>query len=314
MIFKNILLVFNSLFYFSLLFLLTGCNSSSKEADNLNSQAYDKHYRNLCLSEELANRAYHISGKYSDGRAEALNNLAFASITKMNYDSAWIQLEEVFNTTSNQVELLIADVQYMRLCQRMSSNREFYEYRERAKERIRRISEEKEKLSDRDVLRFIYAETEFAIVNSTYYYYVGLDSKSIEAINTIERNGNILRDTAQYLSYLYNIGSGGIIKAESKEEVIQQEFELLIKCYTIANSHGYTFFKANSLEAISLLFAKKEDRETLIADNPIAIRALDIDNIADDSIAITLASKALNLFEEFGDIYQIAGAYRSLAT
>ena len=155
MIFKNILLVFNSLFYFSLLFLLTGCNSSSKEADNLNSQAYDKHYRNICLSEELANRAYHISGKYSDGRAEALNNLAFASITKMNYDSASIQLEEVFNTTSNQVELLIADVQYMRLCQRMSRNREFYEYRERTTERIRRISEEKEKLSDRDVLRFI---------------------------------------------------------------------------------------------------------------------------------------------------------------
>ena len=123
-----------------------------------------------------------------------------------------------------------------------------------------------------------------------------------------------MRDTAQYLNYLYNIGSGGIIKSESKEEVIQKEFEILIKCYTIANTHGYTFFKANSLEAISLLFATQDDRETLIADNPLAIRALDIDNIADDSIAISLAIKALNLFKEFGDIYQIAGAYRSLAT
>ena len=314
MVLKNILIVFNSLFYFSLLLFFASCNDYSNEAYKLNSQAYDNHYRNICLSEELANKAYNISGKYSDERAEALNNLAFASITKMNYDSAYIQLEKVAELTSNQVELLIADVQYMRLCQRMSRNREFYEYRERAKERIRRISEEKEKLSDHDILRFIYAETEFAIVNSTYYYYVGLDSKSIEAINTIERNGNILRDTAQYLNYLYNIGSGGIIKSESKEEVIQQEFEILIKCYTIANTHGYTFFKANSLEAISLLFATQDDRETLIADNPLAIRALDIDNIADDSIAISLANKALNLFKEFGDIYQIAGAYRSLAT
>ena len=293
MVLKNILIVFNSLFYFSLLFFFASCNDSSNEADKLNSQAYDNHYRNICLSEELANRAYHISGKYSDGRAEALNNLAFASITKMDYDSASIQLEEVTKISSNQVELLIVDVQYMRLCQRMSRNREFYEYRERAKERIRRISEEKEKLSDHDILRFIYAETEFAIVNSTYYYYVGLDSKSIEAINSIERNGNILRDTAQYLNYLYNIGSGGMIKSESKEEVIQQEFEILIKCYTIANTHGYTFFKANSLEAISLLFATQDDRETLIADNPLAIRSLDIDNIADDSIAISLANKAL---------------------
>lgn len=314
MVLKNILIVFNSLFYFSLLFFLASCNDSSNEADKLNSQAYDNHYRNICLSEELANKAYNLSGKYSDGRAEALNNLAFASITKMDYDSASIQLEEITKISSNQVELLIADVQYMRLCQRMSRNREFYEYRERAKERIRRISEEKEKLSDHDILRFIYAETEFAIVNSTYYYYVGLDSKSIEAINTIERNGNILRDTAQYLNYLYNIGSGGMIKSESKEEVIQKEFEILIKCYTIANTHSYTFFKANSLEAISLLFATQDDRETLIADNPLAIRALDIGNIADDSIAISLANKALNLFKEFGDIYQIAGAYRSLAT
>ena len=58
--------------------------------------------------------------------------------------------------------------------------------------------------------RLRYAETEYAIVNSTYYYYVGLEEQSIAALAAINPE-EVQHDTAQWLNYLYNIGAGGII-------------------------------------------------------------------------------------------------------
>ena len=74
---------------------------------------------------------------------EALNNLAFVSMMRMNYDEAKQQLDEAASSTDNQIELLIADIQQMRLCQRRSANREFYDYREQAAQRLKRINEER---------------------------------------------------------------------------------------------------------------------------------------------------------------------------
>lgn len=62
---------------------------------------------------------------YDDGKAEALNNLAFVSIAKMDYDKAYDLLNQVASTTDNTIELLVAKVQLMRLCQRQSENKNF---------------------------------------------------------------------------------------------------------------------------------------------------------------------------------------------
>ena len=42
------------------------------------------------------------------------------------------------------------------------------------------MSEEKKELTDRQIMRITYAKTEFHIINSTYFYYVGLKNQSIE--------------------------------------------------------------------------------------------------------------------------------------
>lgn len=313
---KNNLIFCNPLFFLLSLFLplLVGCNGKScQQADIYNDKSYYFHYRNLDSAEYYANMALDVSGGYDDGRAEALNNQAFVHIAKMDYQHAWQLLGEASDVTDNQIELLVSDVQYMRLCQRMSRNREFYEYRERALGRLKRINEERRLLPQRMLSRLVYAESEFAIVNSTYYYYVGLELQSIDAISAVEET-EIQRDTAQYLNYLYNIGSGGIIIDGTQEEIRQEEFECLIKCYALAQESKSTFFIANSLEALSLLFSDASISESLIANNPLSMRFILQDEEADNETAILLASKSLQLFEECGDVYQIAGANRSLAS
>ena len=97
--------------------------------DKLNSLSYAYHYKDIDSTKHFARQAYDLSADYHAGRAEALNNLAFVHIVKMEYDEAERLLDEVTEITDNQIQIFIAYIQQMRLCQRRSSNREFHEYR-----------------------------------------------------------------------------------------------------------------------------------------------------------------------------------------
>ena len=267
------------------LLIFSACSSPDRQVvDKLNSLSYAYHYRHIDSTELFAQRAYDAAAGYAAGRAEALNNKAFVSIARMDYDKAEQQLNEALSVTDNQIELYIAEVQMMRLCQRRSDNRAFYEHRERAESHLLRIREERDALPERLQRRMNYVETEMAIVNSTYYYYVGLERQSVEAIQTMDTEV-ARRDTAQYLNYLYNIGAGGVLTDGSAEQIRADEIECLERCLTIADRCHYPYFKAQALEGL-----------------------------ADHTGDISLAEEALQLFKTYGDVYQIAGAYRTLAS
>jgi len=282
--------------------------------DRLNAKSYAYHYRNIDSTETLARRAYDLSAGYDKGRAEALNNLAFVSIVRMRYGEAERLLREVTETTDDQYQLLIAYVQQMRLCQRQSKNREFYEFRQQADRALQRIREEQRYAEQpRETAQLLYAETEYAIVNSTYYYYVGLERQSIQALRQIDANA-VQRDTAQFLNYLYNIGAGGILTDGTQADINQREFDHLLRCFLMARQGGYPYFAANALEALSEHLMDKDFRRRLIDDNLPAMKFVNPENVEEDMLAGWLAENALWLFSDYGDVYQIAGAYRTLAS
>ncbi len=267
------------------LLLLSACSLSDRDTvDKLNSLSYACHYQNIDSTEHYAQEAYRLASGYDDGRAEALNNLAFVSMVRMDYQRAEQQLQDAIRLTDSQIEQLVGEIGYMRLCQRRSDNRAFYEHRELAQQHLNRINEERSSLSERLQLRMIYAESEMAIVNSTYYYYVGLERQSVQSLNELDKDA-VRKDTAQYLNYLYNVGAGGILTEGSPEQIQRDEIDILNRCLTIAQRHHYPYFEAQAKEAL-----------------------------ADHTGSIPLAEEALSGFQRYGDVYQIAGAYRTLAS
>ena len=294
--------------------LFSACTRPDRQTvDRLNSQSYAYHYRNIDSTQHLAQQAYQMSEGYDAGKAEALNNLAFVHIVKMEYDEADRLLQEVTSVTDNQLQRFIAYVQQMRLCQRRSNNRAFHEYREQADLAMRRINEEREQLSSTEARLLLYGETEYAIVNSTYYYYVGLERQSIDALLSINPS-EIQKDTAQFLNYLYNIGAGGILTEGTQREINQQEFDHLMRCFLLARDSNYPYFAANALEALSEHLMDERDRSQLLTDNMPALKFINPDGVEEDMLAGWLAESSLNIFREYGDVYQIAGAYRTLAS
>ena len=283
------------------------------EVDKLNSQSYALHYRNLDSTKVLAKRALALSDDYPTGYAEACNNLAFVAIAKMDYKLAKQWLNHVEKRSDNQIELLIADVQNMRLCQREARNKDFYAYREKAMRRLRRIGEETDNLPPREYQRAVYAQSEFAVVASTYFYYVQLEKPMMQALNQIDPDA-LEQDTAQYLNYLYNYGSGGAITHGTQHEILQTEFDMLIRCYMLASGpNPYPYWQANALQAISEHIQDEDNREFLIRNNLPAFQYLNIEQMPADLLAGNFAQRALNLFSSYGDVYQTAGAHRTLA-
>ena len=279
----------------------------------LNSKSYAFHYQDLDSTLALARQAYDLSGDYGTGRAEALNNIAFVDIARMRYDSADSILSSISDYTSNQVELLVADVQLMRLCQRRSANRRFYDCRESAMRRLRRIKEEPSVLDDHARRRVLYAESEMAIVTSTYLYYVGQTKRSSNELIKVDVEA-LRDDTAQYANYLYNVGAGGIITAGSRVEQCQQEFNDLLHCLLVSRKSGNAYFEANALQAIAEHLLDSADRRTIIDNNPAAMKVVNPDGWDESDLAGILAIEALEIFENYGDVYQTAGANRSVAS
>lgn len=285
-------------------------HNHSEIADNLNTVSYEYHYRNLDSTMAYAQRAYDISDDYSDGKVEALNNMAFVYIAKMEYQKAANLLESILKSTDNQIEQLIADVQYMRLCQRKSENKNFYTFSQRAFSRIERIKEEQHTLTPHQNRRFVYAQSEYAIVSSIYFYYVGLNSSSVKAIERIDPNGEIVEDTAQLLNYYYTIGSGGIIK---NQNTCQTEFNYLMRCYLLSRQYNYPYWEANSMQAISEHLLDTRNGGFLLRNNPQEIDFVNVDKVPDSLLAGNMAERSLRLFENYGDVYQTAGALRTIA-
>lgn len=298
----------------ALFFLCSACSRPvSAVAEKLNSKAYAFHYRNLDSVVYYSEQALKASDGDDQSYSEAQNNLAFASIARMHYSDAARRLEDVLAVTDNQVELLVADVQMMRLCQRESRNKEFYDYHEQALQRIIRIRESYDELTPHQAARMAYANSEFLFVSSAYYYYLGQKDKFVKALSRINAD-ELLHDTAQYLNYLYNVGAGDYLRGPDRLGVAEREMDCLLHCYVLSADGGYTYWQAQALQAFSEHLQDRSIARDVMRRHRSLLYIINTDDMPDGLLAGNLAQRSQRLFAAYGDVYQSAGANRTLAS
>ncbi len=271
--------------------------------------AYAYHYRSLDSVKLYAERVLETDPA-PDMRYEAYNNLAFYYIGKMHYREADTILSLIQQKSDNHIELAIASVQQMRLCQRESRNKDFYTYRQKALKHIRRVHEEKN-FSERQRRRIGYAETECRLVTSVYDYYVGRIEESVSQLNELDSLNTIYKDTVQVLAYLYNIGAGGVLKQGTKEYISHLEYDYLMQCYVMAEENGYTYWKANAMQALAEHIIN--DKGHYFSERKMLSLYLNTEGVADSLLSGNIAQRAQSLFAQYGDIYQEAATWRTLS-
>ena len=297
-----------------LVMLIASCSASNDgKVAALNEKAYEAHYKSLDSTKIYAEKALSLVTFESKEWAHAMNDMAFYYIAKMQYAEAERILDEVVENADDEIELMISRVQLMRLCQRKSQNKNFYHERHYALQHMKQIEKEYASLSATDRKRFVYARSEYWIVLSTYLYYIGQPRGASEAVLSIEEDALLMSDMPQLLTFYYNVGSGGILLGRQHDKILRTEFNYLIRCYMLARQCGYTYWEANSMQALSEKLQDESKREFLLKNYRPEINFLNVDYMPDTLLAGNLAERALDLFRKYGDVYQIAGAWRTLS-
>ena len=278
--------------------------------DSLNGAAYAYRYRQLDSSCFFARQAYMKVNLYKSGKAEAANNLGFWLYMKMDFERAAALHKEVYQLTKNELELLIADIGLMKICQRTAMNKEFYDYRNSALKRMKRIREESDLFADRhEKLRLDYAFTEFYLVSSIYYYFLQQRQEAKEAIRQIPANKE-WSDTSQLLYYHYIKGATGLVEGRKPADRKLREFDLLYYTWRTAAQSGFPYFEGNGLQGLADLLISPKNFEFFQSTRMHILQELGVP--VDSLLPLRLAQLALRKFREYDDLYQIAGAYVSI--
>lgn len=285
-----------------------------------NDLAYRLRYTDISASHKAAKEAYDCSSGNADEKAEALNNLAYASYQQMRYDQALSFLQELYGFSRNQLELLCADVLTMKIMQRIGRGKSFFDSRLHAQKRLKRILSEENSLTNRQRHRLHYALTEFHIVASTYYYYLGQDSAARREIEDAAQHVKLETDTTQWLYYHYMVGSGGLVEG-TPEEVTVTEFNHLFRVYTLAKANRYVYFEANALQSLSAMIADSLRANWIKQQRIDAYSYLYGEHLqwqADSTLSLrhqfaaALSHHAVALFKQYDDLFQTACALRTL--
>lgn len=116
----------------------------------------------------------------------------------------------------------------MKIYQRTAMNKEFYDYRNSALRRMKRIDEDNKLFVDKhERLRLNYARSEFYIVSAVYYYYLQQRPEAVASINEIYPQEELAADTNQLLYYHYIKGSAALCDGETADERRLREFDEL---------------------------------------------------------------------------------------
>ncbi len=292
---------------------LTCCSAeqstNQERVRQLNRQAYLERYHNVSESALLAQEAWQLSGEKS---VFALLNLCYVAYQEMDFDNVDSLLCKVRSLTQNQVMLLCADVMEMKSVQRTNEYATFFQAKYDAQHRISRIEEERCDLTEEEEQLFVYAQSEYHIIASTYYYYRGQDSLSLAEIREVQKMKSLHTDTAQWIYYNYMMGSGGMIDSDSEEEIILTEFDYMMSTYMQAHDISNLYFEANALQSLAMMTDRHDTLLRTCRHDDIQILEARMNMPPADSLAFALCRKAIDLFSAYGDMYQTACALRTM--
>ena len=293
--------------------VLTSCSemvpqSQVAKVDSLNAEAYQWRFRDPVRSSLMARQALHEASLYHTGRAEACNNLGLTAFMRMEYDEATRCFEQAEEATDHQTELLIADVGRMKLCQRTARNKEFYDYRNRALQRLKRIDEEGEAtMSAHEQERLRFARSEFFITSATYYYYLQQQEEARQSMELLRRDRHLPKDTGQWLYASYLEGAAALMEPIDGHDRRLRCFDQLYTTWREAQQAQQRYIEGNALQGMANLMTSASAFHFFYTHRRHELTRWDVE--VDSLLPLYLARKALECFKQYGDPYQVANGY-----
>ena len=290
-----------------------GTGREISRVDSLNRLAYACRYKDLEACRRYASEAWQLSGARSDAAAEALCHLGFVAFMQMDLVEAGRCFAQVEQLTGNELERLVADVGRMAICQRKAQNKEFYDYRNRALKRLKRIEEEAHLFaSPHQQQRLCFARSEFFRVSAAYYDRLQQREDAWQALRQMHRQPGLNADTAQLLYYHYIKGTAQLCDGSTADERMLEAFDQLLGVWRSATRYGYRYFEGNAWQGMAHCLLAPGGYDLLLRHRQAAL--LQLGWPLDSLLPLRMGQQALQVFTHYRAPYSRAGAYLAVGS
>ena len=220
---------------------------------SLNRLAYEVKYKSLDESEGYVNEVLtrYSESLYRDGLQEALLGKGDVYGMRMEYDSAKICYQEVLDATNNDLLGSMADVNMMSVCLMTAMNKEFYNYRSDAQERMANVAEESSDMTEHQFALWKAVQTDYHFVSANYFIKMRQDEGAEEEFDWLEDHQDLfMADTARYAAYLFlrSIHGGNVGNTSEAADEMQGSLTRLL---SLSKRSGYIYFEASALNALA---------------------------------------------------------------
>jgi len=258
----------------------------------------------LCLLLSLTS----CHGRRED--AGSMNDRAAEFVLQMDYPAACSLYNRVIDSHANHLESMVACVGLMDICQRISDNIGFYEFRNQALLESRGLMYEADVMNPEERFRFERACNELRLISARYYYELEQKEQASDEFRRVLSDDFLRRDTVTYVKWLCLRGMG----VESDTLSLSDRVISLGRAYRLADASGYETGQASALETIASLIMECDDPQTQLDGSHDIIRSLNKSELSYDVLPEQMFLRALQLYLHNGAVYESIGTYNLMAS
>lgn len=222
----------------------------------------------------------------------------------MEYVEAWRLYSGIQSVTHDQLDIIEAETGMMRICQRVSDNVSFYEYRNSILMRLRALEDEQTALTEYENARLKSLERTFRLESAKYYFELEQLSQAEREMSFIERDASLRQDQENYLmsSYMRGIGIGLEPDAGSPQ---MQRLRSLDMCLRNSTRQGNVSIQALCIGAIAELLLDFGTGNVLSGVSGDMLSRLNASDVSPELLPMQLSLKAMQLAAQQGCQYEL---------
>ena len=289
------------------------CSRKESTASMLNSKALSYIWIDLDSTEQFASLAYDMTRRHSDERALSMNIMARVASSRLDYRRAWELYSAIPEVTGNQLERLTAKVGMMRICQRISDNVSYYEFRNDILLLLRLLHEESVTFNEEQYGRMLSLERSFRMESARYWSELEQPAQAEYEMSYVRQDNGLRDDNDRFQMYMYMRGLGIGGDPDAPDEV-EQRLRSLDNCLRNSIRDGNTRMYALSIGAIAGLLLEYGTEAVLSGVSGEMLSRLNASDVSAELLPTQLTLKSLQLSAQYGSQYDIIVCERLLAS
>lgn len=270
---------------------------------DLNSIAESYVFSDLDSAEYYAQLSYVSHKAKSDGKVHAANLLGRVYFLRMEYVEASKLFQYVIDNSADQFKVLEARTGMMKICQRVSDNVSFYQYRNDILLDLMEMRQEWDRLTDRQKQLLDGLETSFRMESALYYHALEQHEQAMREFMDC-RPSVVQGDGSLRLKYELLNGMGIGLDYWGRRFAVDSRLHALEYCLQHGIESGNVRIQGLAMTALAGIVVEYGAQSVMESVHKSIWKLADVEGVGPDSLALVIASRALDIVAGFGAVYE----------